>query len=138
MLSFYLTPQKQLPRSGCSCSTWVKRCVQVERKCVLELRVLRPGMWFDFVDSVQAWQGQPDVIQLALSKKKSEVLIFIFFSPMLHCRWGCYSRCWLQLAVLPGSDRRGQGFVPESTSVLPSGHAHVDECTRTSTCMHAC
>lgn len=115
---------------------WLKKCVQVERKCVLELRVLRPGMWFDFVDSVQAWQGQPDVIQLAPSKKIWGADLF-FFLPCCTADWA--ASCWLQLTVLSGSDRGGGGFVlSESTPVLPSGHAHMDECTHTNTYAHAC
>ncbi len=38
--------------------------------------------------------------------------------------------CWLQLTVPTRSDRGGGGFVlPESTPVLPSGHAHMNEHT---------
>lgn len=51
-----------------------------------ELKVLRPGSWLDFMDSVQARQGQHDVVQLALSKK-SEVLIFYFFSHVALLMW---------------------------------------------------
>lgn len=45
---------------------------------MLELRVLRPGPWLDFMESVQAWQGQHDVVQLALSKKIRGADLFFF------------------------------------------------------------
>lgn len=37
---------------------------------MFRLRLLRPGL--DFMDSVQAWQGQHDDIQLARSKVKKK------------------------------------------------------------------
>lgn len=93
---------------------------------VLELRVLRPGPWLDFMESVQPWQGQHDVVQLALSKKSGVLIFFFFFFPC--CTADVAASCWLQLTVPARSDRGGGGFLlPESTPVLPSGHAHMNE-----------
>lgn len=59
----------------------------------MELRVLWPGP-LDFTDSLQVWQGQRDVVQLALREKKSGADFFfasphvaplMLLLPLAHC-----------------------------------------------------
>ena len=94
--------------------------------------MLRPGPWLDFTDSVQAWQGQHDVVQLALSKKSEALILFYFFLFFSHVAL----LMWLLAAgssSLFSQDQteEEEAFVlPESTPVLPGGHAHMNEHTR--------
>lgn len=136
MLSFYLTAQKTTAKVRLQLYYVVEKvCASREEMCVgVEGFEARDVVWFR---GLCASMARSTWCHPVGTKQKNLRCWSFFFLPC--CTADRAASCWLQLTVLSGSDRGGGEFVlSESTPVLPSGHAHMDECTHTNTYAHAC